>query len=196
MALIHDKLPLKAATPPEWIHHVLADFDTFLQDHALCEKKAAASAMAMVGRYQDKEVLVEPLICLAKEELQHFHEVYRLLHKRGLALGTNDKDPYVGALLKHARHGDNEHFLDRLLIAALIEARSCERFCLLAEGLHDEDMKAYYARLSREEAGHHMIFLRIARFYFDENVVEKRLGELLDLEAKAMLNTPLRAAVH
>lgn len=196
MAIIHDKLPLRAATPPVWIEKVLEDFPAFLQDHALCEKKAAASAMAMVGRYQDKEVLVEPLICLAKEELQHFHEVYRLLHKRGIPLGTNDKDPYVGALLKHARHGDAEHFLDRLIIAALIEARSCERFCLLAEGLNDEDMRAYYARLSREEAGHHMIFLRIARFYFDEEIVQKRLEELLDIEAEAMLNTPLRAAVH
>lgn len=196
MALIHDKLPLRAVTPAEWIGHVLEDFDSFLQDHALCEKKAAASAMAMVGRWQDREVLVEPLICLAKEELQHFHEVYRLLHKRGIPLGTNDKDPYVGALLRHARHGDEEHFLDRLLIAALIEARSCERFCVLAEGLLDEDMRSYYARLSREEAGHHMIFLRIARFYFDEDVVERRLDQLLDIEAKAMLSTPLRAAVH
>jgi tRNA-(ms[2]io[6]A)-hydroxylase len=196
MAIIHDKLPLRAPTPPEWLQYVLDDFECFLQDHALCEKKAAASAMAMVSRYQDKEVLVEPLICLAKEELQHFHEVYRLLHKRGIPLGSHDKDPYVSALLKLARHGDHEHFLDRLLIAALIEARSCERFDLLAEGLHEEDMRAYYARLSREEAGHHMIFLRIARFYFQEDAVESRLDELLDLEAKTMLTTPLRAAVH
>ncbi len=196
MAIIHDKLPLRAATPEAWLEAVKADFPAFLQDHALCEKKAAANAMAFVGRYLDREALVEPMICLAKEELQHFHEVYRLLHKRGLTLGENEKDPYVVTLLRNARHGPEEHFLDRLLIGALIEARSCERFCLLAEGLHDEDMKSFYGRLSREEAGHFKIFLRIARHYFDDKHVQQRLDELLDREAEAMLSTALRAAVH
>ncbi|RYZ48221.1 MAG: tRNA-(ms[2]io[6]A)-hydroxylase [Proteobacteria bacterium] len=196
MAIFLDKLPLRAATPDAWIPVVLADFPAFLQDHASCEKKAAANAMAFVGRWSDREVLVEPMICLAKEEFQHFHEVYRVLHKRGIPLGTTEKDPYVVGLLKQARHGDEEHFLDRLIIAALIEARSCERFCLLAEGLHDEDMKSFYARLAREEAGHHKIFLRIARHYFEEKEVETRLDQFLDIEAKVMLSTPLRAAVH
>ncbi|MBC7661318.1 MAG: tRNA-(ms[2]io[6]A)-hydroxylase [Chitinophagaceae bacterium] len=196
MAIIHDKLPLRQATSSQWLPTILEDFPAFLQDHALCEKKAAASAMAFVGRWPDREVLVEPMICLAKEEWQHFHEVYRVLHKRGIPLGTNDKDLYVGALLRHARHGPEEHFLDRLLLGGLIEARSCERFCLLAEGLADEDMKSFYTRLSREEAGHHMIFLRIARHYFPEAQVNARLDELLDKEAEAMMNSPLRPTVH
>lgn len=197
MAIFLDKMPLRAATPEAWIDAVLADFPRFMQDHALCEKKAAANAIAFVGRWPEREALIEPMICLAKEEFQHFHDVYKVMHKRGISLAVvAEKDPYVVALLKNARHGPEEHFLDRLIIGALIEARSCERFCLLAEGLHDEDMKGFYARLAREEAGHHKIFLRIARHYFDESEVEQRLDELLDREAEAMLSTPLRAAVH
>ncbi len=191
-----DKLPLKASTPKEWIDKVLADFGRFMQDHAACERKASALAMSMVAKYPDREALVEPMICLAKEEMAHFHEVYRLLHQRGLTLANDEKDPYVVGLLKFVRHGREEHFLDKLIVSALIEARSCERLGLVAEALEEEELRSFYRRLAREEAGHYMIFIRIARFYFGADVLQPRLEEWLDHEARIMLTCEFRAAVH
>lgn len=136
------------------------------------------------------------MICLAKEELAHFHEVFRLMQRRGLSLAPDEKDPYVSALLRLVRHGREEHFLDKLLISSLIEARSCERFALLAESLSDPELKEFYSRLAREEAGHHMIFIRIARLYFDESTFQERYDSLLDAESEIMLSVPHRAAVH
>jgi len=196
MAVFHDNLPLRVPSPKDWLQAVEADFDVFLVDHAGCERKAAAAAMSLVGRFADRKVLIEPMICLAREELAHFHEVYRLLAQRGLQLAPGEQDPYVKALLRHARHGNEEHFLDRLLVSGVIEARSCERFLLLGQALTDPNLSNFYLRLGREEAGHYMIFLRIARNYFSEKTINERLDQLLDVEASIMLSTPLRPAVH
>ena len=196
MEHVLDKLPLKALTPPGWIQVVLKDFGSFMQDHAACERKASALALSLVAKYPDREALLEPMICLAKEELAHFHEVYRLLHRRGLALANDEKDPYVAGLLRHIRHGREEHFLDKLLVSALIEARSCERLGIVSESLDDQDLQNFYRRLAREEAGHYMIFIRLARLYFDGSTVQRRLDELLDHEAEIMLKAELRPAVH
>lgn len=197
MALVVEQLPIRVPTPEGWLAAVLDNFDAFLIDHAACERKAAALAMSLVTKYADRNYLVEPMISLAREELAHFHEVYRILQKRGLMLGPDEKDPYVTALLKHVRHGKEEHFLDRLLVSGIVEARGCERFFLVGEGLgENHELGAYYCKLGREEAGHHKIFGRIAKHYFPEDMIANRLDELLDYEAEAMLAVPFRAAVH
>jgi tRNA-(ms[2]io[6]A)-hydroxylase len=196
MNLALDKMPLREPTPAGWLEVVMRDFPGFMQDHASCERKASAMAMAMVNKFPDHEALIEPMICLAKEELAHFHEVYRILHRRGIPLAVDTKDPYVTALLKPVRHSRQEYFLDRLLVACLIEARSCERFSIVAEGLEDPELAPFYQRLAREEAGHFRVFLRLARHYFSEQKVFDRLQYLLDVETAAMLAVPLRAAVH
>ncbi len=190
------KLPLREVSPKAWLDAVHGSFDQFLQDHAACERKASALAMSLVARYPDREPLLEPMICLAKEELTHFHEVFRLMQKRGVALAADEKDPYVSALLRLVRHGREEHFLDKLLISSIIEARGCERFGLIADSLSDPELKEFYSRLAREEAGHYMIFVRIARLYFDEKTLADRFEALLDAEAAIMLAVPHRAAVH
>ena len=196
MQLVLDKMPLRAPSPQAWLDTVHGSFDSFLQDHAACERKASALAMSMVARYPDRDALLEPMICLAKEELAHFHEVYRLMNKRGVALAADEKDPYVSSLLRLVRHGREEHFLDKLMISSLIEARSCERLGLVGESLEDVELASFYRRLAREEAGHHMIFIRIARFYFEDEALSERLNHLSAEEAEIMLSVPLRAAVH
>lgn len=196
MNLILEKLHLRKASPDLWLEAALGNFDSFLVDHAACERKASALAMSFVVKYADKPALVEPMICLAKEELAHFHEVYRLIAKRGLALGADEKDPYVQMLLKSVRNGREHHFLDRLLVAGVIEARGCERFYLIGEHHPDPAMKAFYQRLAREEAGHSTIFAKIAKQYYPLEEVESRLNQWWDLEAEAMSSIPPRAAVH
>ena len=119
---------LLTETPPGWLQTVLADFDAFLLDHAANERKASATALTFVVRYPDKTVILEPMIQLAREELTHFHRVYRLIAARGLTFTKDAKDPYLGGLWKKVgRSGANE-FLDRLLLAGVVEARGCERF--------------------------------------------------------------------
>ena len=152
--------------------------------------------MSFVVKYPDRPALLEPMICLAKEELAHFHEVYREIHKLGLQLTPDEKDPYVKGLLGQVRHGREEHFLDRLLVSAVIEARGGERFKLVGEHLADQRLADWYRRLGREEAGHYKIFLNIARHYFDRDYVDRRLNELLDFEGEFMLTIPHRARVH
>jgi tRNA-(ms[2]io[6]A)-hydroxylase len=196
MSLVAEKLPLRAQTPQGWIEAVEADFDRFLVDHAACERKASALAMSFVVKFSNRKSLIEPMICLAKEELAHYHEVYRLMAQRGCHFSNDEKDPYVQKMLNCVRHGRDEHFLDRLLVSGIIEARGCERFHLLGQNLADETLAQFYSRLGREEAGHYMIFLRIARNYFEESEIRQRLAWLLDQEAEIMLSIPFRPAVH
>ncbi len=196
MQLYLQDLPLKHPTPDQWLPTVLADFDSFLLDHAACERKASANAMSFVVRYADRRALIEPMICLAKEELAHFHEVYRLIMRRGLQLPQNDSDWYVRNLVSYARHGRDERLLDRLLIAGLVEARSCERLRLVGEALPVGELKDFYTRLAREEAGHYKVFLRLARHYFAEDVVHTAQERLVDVEAQVMNSAPLRPVVH
>ena len=158
--------------------------------------KAFSTAMSLISRFHDKKAIIEPMICLAKEELQHFHEVYRLISKRDLAYGHIDKDIYIKSLLRNVRTSKDEHFLDKMICCALVEARSCEKFELLGRELKDEKMREFYARLAREEAGHYTIFIRLAKLYYDSAVVEARLSELLDIEAQIMKETPIGARMH
>lgn len=196
MSLVLDKLPLRESSPSAWLDAVLADFDRFLIDHAACERKASALAMSFIAKFSDRVSIIEPMVALAREELAHFHEVYRLLAKRGLSIGADEKDPYVQKLLKAVRHGREEHFLDRLLISGVIEARGCERFYMVGDRLGEQGLGPFYTRLGREEAGHYKIFIRLAQNYFPDTVIRDRLDEVLDLESEIMLSIPHRPAVH
>lgn len=189
-------LRLRFETDPLWVDTVMADFDTFLLDHAACEKKASATALALVAHYPDRRVLVEELIAFAQEELDHFAQVMRLVVARGLVLRADERDPYVGAMLKLIQRGQDRYFLDRLLVSGIIEARGCERFGLVAEALPKGKLKDLYVEITRSEARHHGLFVRLAREYFEGPRVEARLDALLEAEAKIVQALPFRAAVH
>jgi tRNA-(ms[2]io[6]A)-hydroxylase len=167
-----------------------------LLDHACCERKAAASALALIARHSRQPQVVEPMVALAREELDHFGQVYRLLQRRGLELGPDDKDPYVNKLLAGVRPEPETRLLDRLVASAFIEARSCERFQLVAAALPDGDLKDFYTMLHRAEAGHGRVFTRIAGRLFPAPAVAAAIARLAAIEAAAMLATPWRSAVH
>jgi tRNA 2-(methylsulfanyl)-N6-isopentenyladenosine37 hydroxylase len=189
-------LELSVLTPPQWVEVALRDFDSFLLDHASCERKASAVGMSFVVRYPDRTLLLDPMIQFAREELEHFHQVYRLVAARGLSLGHDEPDEYVNRILRHVRTGREERFLDRLLVSSLIEARGHERLTLVAERIEDPKLKQFYARLSRAESHHKDLFLEIALLYFPESTVKARLAELNQEEALAIKSVPFRSALH
>jgi tRNA 2-(methylsulfanyl)-N6-isopentenyladenosine37 hydroxylase len=187
---------LHAHSSSDWLDAVMGDFDSFLLDHAGCERKASSTGMNFVVRYPDRTYLIEPMIELALEELEHFHEVYKLIRARGLQLKPDEKDPYVNWILKGVRSRGDERLMDRLIVAGVLEARGCERFGLIAEALDPGPEKLFYEELTRSEARHHGMFLRVAKHYFDDDVVDERLGFFLDNEAEAIAALPVRAALH
>ena len=192
-----DNYVLKEKSPEIWAQHIVDHFDLFLQDHASCERKAAALAMSFVAKYPDRTKLIDPMGALAREELEHFHQVYHLIQKRGQVLHSKDeKDHYVNSILKHLRHGRDERFLDRLIMSGLVEARGNERFSLLAERLDDLELRKFYMDLSLKEAGHCKIFLRIAKQYFSQTQVEEALSRISEIESEAMLAAPVTAKLH
>jgi tRNA-(ms[2]io[6]A)-hydroxylase len=191
-------LDLRFATPAEWLDAVFADFDAFLLDHANCERKASATGMSFVARYPDRRELLDPMIEFAKEELEHFHVMYRICAARGLTLADDYKDPYVNALRSKIRAGGDAHFLDRLIVSGVVEARGCERLFMVAEALKTREPGLFepYMELARAESRHHGFFFRMARLYFGEGEVLSRAGEFLDFEAELVRRLPHRAAVH
>lgn len=189
-------LDLRFPTPPSWAEQVLASFDEFLTDHAACERKASATALALVVRYPDRPAIIDPLIELAREELLHFHQVYRLCAARGVRLCGDEKDPYVGQLIALCRHGRDDRLLDRLLVAGVIEARGCERLEILSGALTDPALAELYRELWRAEARHHGLFVRLAREEFAAEVVAARLEALLCAEAEICRRLPVRPRFH
>ncbi|MEK7434661.1 MAG: tRNA-(ms[2]io[6]A)-hydroxylase [Cyanobacteriota bacterium] len=189
-------LNLKVKTSKEWIDLVLSNFDSFLLDHASCERKALATNMSFIVKYPDRKEILEPIIKMAAEELEHFHQVYKLIEKRGLVLSPDVKDDYINSMLKHVRVGRDERLLDRLVLSGIVEARGCERFQLVADNLEDPELREFYAELTRCEARHHSQFIKLASFYFDKETIEKRVNEFLDYEAEAILNVPLKPILH
>jgi tRNA-(ms[2]io[6]A)-hydroxylase len=175
---------------------VLADFDVFLLDHAACERKASASALAFVAHYPDRPELVDRCIGLAREELEHFHRVYGKIAERGLHLASDTRSEYAGRLSRHFRQGSDAYFLDRLLTAAVVEARGCERFGLVAAALPAGPMKDFYREIARSEVRHHELYLDLARIYFERASVATRLGEILDIESRIIGELPVRAALY
>ncbi len=189
-------LQLTYRTPPEWVGRIGEDPLALLADHAHCELKAAASAQALIVKNAGRPRLVAPLSALAREELEHFERVHTTLRERGGELGPAIRSPYAEGLIARANATRRDALLDRLLVAALIEARSLERFHLLATGLEDAELARLYAELLKSEARHRTLFVRFARDIFPADLVEERLTELLELEAELVRGLPFSARVH
>lgn len=179
-----------------WVNTVLEDFDHFLVDHAAAEKKASGMAVSMLSHYPDRPALVQAMADLAIEEMAHFREVLKLMHKRGLILAPDTKDQYVNRLRKLMRQGSEFYMLDRLVIAGIIEARGCERFGLVAKHIEDPELKAFYTAIAESEAKHESLFIDLANEYFDKQDVETRLQALLAKEAEICAALPIAAALH
>jgi tRNA 2-(methylsulfanyl)-N6-isopentenyladenosine37 hydroxylase len=191
-------LDLVAATRPEWVKTVMADFPSFLQDHADCERKASAMAMSFVAKYPDRVEIIPELIETGVEELEHFRQVYTHMAKRGIRLAKEmQPDPYITALVNLCHSDPIRRFLDRLLLASIIECRGAERFRLVCEAIeNDDELKEFYHMLWASEAKHGNIFVKMALNYFPEKQVYARLDELNNAEGKIIENLPLRAALH
>ena len=184
------------STPSEWTETALSDFDHFLVDHANCERKASALAMSFVVRYPDKLKIIPDLIDLATEELEHFAETYQLMRARGLELAKDEQDPYVNELLKHARTGLHQRFIDRMLISSIVESRGAERFGLVAAAHPEAEIRSFYDRLYKAELKHAHVFVKMLLEYVDEDTVYSRLHELNETEAEIVERLPWRAALH
>lgn len=187
-------LGLKLPTDPRWVNIAEKSIEDILVDHAYCEQKAATSCISFIVKYPDHTKLVETLSPIVTEEWGHFRMVLRELAKRGHQLGPNRNDDYVIQLKKNERtgHARERQLMDKLLINALIEARSCERFRLLSLHINDDELKQFYHELMISEAGHYVTFVELAKEYMPEDVVEKRLEELLIAEAEIIKNLELR----
>ncbi|MEH6590792.1 MAG: tRNA-(ms[2]io[6]A)-hydroxylase [Halioglobus sp.] len=188
--------PLLLATPPAWTDAVMADFDHFLLDHAAAEKKASGMAISMLSHYPDRQELVMAMADLAIEELSHYREVVRWIHKRGLITAPDEKDEYVLAFRKAIRKDSEEYLLDRLLTASIIEARGAERFALVADALEPSALKKFYESIARSEERHFELFLDLANTYIDNSTVALRWQQLLEIEAAIIADLPIRAALH
>ena len=187
---------LRVDSSKEWLEAVFDDFDAFLLDHAACERKASATAMSLVSHYPDRALLVREMVELAREELEHFHQMLWLLQCRRLILRRDEKDRYVQQLRHQIRTGPEAYLMDRLLVGGIVEARGCERFGKVAEALSPGPLRDFYRDITRSESQHHVLFYRLARNYFDPRAVDRRQDELLDCEAEIVSALPTRPAVH
>lgn len=181
-------LGLKLPTDPRWVDLAEKDLAEILTDHAYCEQKAATSCISLIQQNPEKIKMVRELAPIVTEEWGHFRLVLQELDKRNLKLGRQRKDEYVNALLKFQKKGGSRdaQFVERLLINALIEARSCERFRLLSLYINDDELKEFYHKFMISEAGHYRLFIDLAKHYGDEEAVKTRWQEYLDYEAEIM----------
>lgn len=179
-------LGLKLPTDPRWANSIEENLEEILIDHAYCEQKAASTAISLIVTYPELSDLVTSMISLAKEEMTHFSMVHKLIIERNMTLGKERVDPYVRKVLDFFPKGDHrmKRLVYRLLVAALIEARSCERFKVLSQKLSDEKLKKFYEKLMISEAGHFTLFLGLARKYGDRNDVDKLWNSLLKYEGE------------
>ncbi|HEV8081632.1 MAG TPA: tRNA-(ms[2]io[6]A)-hydroxylase [Chitinophagaceae bacterium] len=187
-------LGLRLVTDPRWVDLTSISLEDILTDHAWCEQKAANSCISLIQKYNDKEELVNELSPIVTEEWGHFRQVLGELRKRNLALGKQRKDEYVNKLLEFQKKGGSpqERLLDQLLTMALIEARSCERFKRLSEGLTDEYMRKFYRKFMESEAGHYTLFINLAETYINKETVRKRWKEWLAYESEVIINLEVR----
>ena len=188
-------LGLKLPTDPRWVNIAQKNIDDILVDHAYCEQKAASSCISLIVQYPQHEKLVEMLTPVVAEEWSHFERVLEQLHKRGFKLGLPRKDEYVVALQNHMIKGGSpaQRLVDKLLVNALIEARSCERFKLLSQEMEDPELKSFYYELMVSEAGHYKNFLQLAKEYHPEEQVQQRWQEWLKYEAQVMQDLEVRS---
>ena len=187
-------LGLQLPTDTRWVNLAEISLEEILTDHAYCEQKAATSCISLIQRYSSKEQMVNELAPIVTEEWGHFRLVLQELRKRGLQLGKQRKDEYVNKLLEFQIKGGSvdDRFLDQMLTMALIEARSCERFKRLSEGLNDEYLRNFYRRFMESEAGHYALFIELAETYIDKEKVRIRWKQWLEYEAGVMNGLQVR----
>lgn len=187
-------LGLQLPTDPRWVDLTSISLEAILTDHAYCEQKAATTCISLIQRYSEYEELVSGLAPIVTEEWGHFRAVLNELQRRGLKLGKQRKDAYVNALLDFQTKGGRpeDRFLDQLLTMALIEARSCERFKRLSEGLNDAYLRKFYRKFMESEAGHYTLFITLAEKYLPKTKVRKRWKEWLEYEKQLMKDMEIR----
>ena len=191
-------LGLKLPTDPRWVNIVEKNIEEILTDHAYCEQKAASTAISLIVSFPEYTDLVKEMVVLVKEEISHFKMVHDKILERGWTLGRDRKDDYVLQIIKFFPKGGSRttQLVHRLLYAALIEARSCERFRLLSEELEDEELREFYRNLMVSEANHYTMFLAFARRYGDLKVVNKKWLDLLTFEADVMKELGTTQKIH
>lgn len=191
-------LRLKLPTDPRWVDIAEKNISEILTDHAYCEQKAASSAISFIVQYPEYPELVDAMAALAKEEMEHFEMVHAQIKKRGYELGRERKDNYVAELRKFFKGGDRvRQLVDSLLLAAMIEARSCERFRVLSEGLDEAELKDFYAELMKSEAMHYTMFLQFARSIGGEILdVDKKWNDFLEYEAIVIQKFGAKEEIH
>jgi len=191
-------LGLRLPTDPRWVRIAEKNLDEILTDHAWCEQKAASTAISLIVRFPEFPDMVEEFTALAREEMEHFALVHAKLRERGLSLGFERRDPYVHDLSKFIKKGGNRRMqlVEALLMAGMIEARSCERFRILSEELEDPDLRTFYRGLMVSEARHYTLFLNYARKYGEGIDVDKRWKEFLEYEGGLMKKYGKSETIH
>lgn len=191
-------LGLKLLTDPRWANIAEENLEEILTDHAWCEQKAASNAITLITQNSEHHDLVEEMTAIALEEMEHFQMVINIIKERGYTLGRERKDDYVGRLVKFSKKDGsrNQAFIDRLLFAAMIEARSCERFRVLSLNLADKELAKFYHELMVSEASHYTTFLNFARKYSVDVDVEKRWAEWLAFEGELIQSYGTKEAIH
>ena len=194
----HIMLGLKLPTDPRWVNIVEKDIDEILTDHAYCEQKAASTAISLIVNFPEYPELVQEMVALSREEMGHFKMVHDIILSRGKTLGRYRIDEYVIELMKFfPKGGDRKtQLVHRLLYAALIEARSCERFRLLSEELEDKELAEFYRKLMVSEANHYTMFLKFARAFGEREQVDAKWQDLLEYEAKLMKDLGKNVSIH
>lgn len=191
-------LGLKLPTDPRWVNIVEKNIEDILTDHAYCEQKATSTAISLIVSFPEYTDLVQEMVALVKEEISHFKMVHDKILEKGWVLGRDRKDDYVIELLTFFPKGGSRttQLVHRLLYAALIEARSCERFRLLSEELQDKELAEFYRKLMISEANHYTMFLGFARQYGNREEVDKKWNDLLEFEAEIMKNLSVKETIH
>jgi tRNA-(ms[2]io[6]A)-hydroxylase len=191
-------LGLKLPTDPRWVNIVEKNIEEILTDHAFCEQKATSTAISLIVSFPEYTELVQEMVALVKEEISHFKMVHDIILKRGWTLGRDRRDDYVIELVKFFPKGGSRttQLVHRLLYAALIEARSCERFRLLSEELQDKELATFYRNLMVSEANHYTMFLGFARQYGNKKEVDTKWQQLLEYEAKIISGLGTTEAIH
>lgn len=191
-------LGLKLATDPRWVNIVESNIEEILTDHAWCEQKAATNAIYIIVNNSEKEELVTEMTRIALEEMEHFQMVHNIIKEKGLVLGRERKDNYVNDLVKFAKKDGsrNDALVERLLFAAMIEARSCERFKVLSENIQDPELAQFYRDLMISEAGHYTTFLNFAKQYQENTNVDTRWKEWITYESSIITKYGKQETVH
>ncbi len=188
---------LKLLTDPRWANIAEGNLGEILTDHAWCEQKATTNAITLITMLPEYPEIITELLEIAKEELDHFQQVHEIIKKRGYQFGRERKDDYVGKLFKFIVQGSREDLIiDKMLFAAMIEARSCERFKVLTENIEDEELKVFYKELMISEANHYTTFIGFARQLGDPEKVNKRWEEWLDYEAEIIKSYGKKETIH